>query len=135
MAQLPSFCLECFLFNASPLRRYQNSELTYSSVLGRWKCSAGWCAEKTQVYPPPPPPHPPANQPLQGISPIIFLPKPLIVSPHVSISQPSKAHTKLPATQPAPMKNTNLCFHYNFKNFLLGSHKTTCKFSLALSYS
>ena len=71
------------------------------------------CRKNSSLSSPPPPP---ANQPLQGISPIIFLPKPLIVSPHVSIAQPSKAHTKLPATQP-------------------GSHKTTCKFSLALSYS
>lgn len=43
-------------------------------------------------------------------------------------------HT-LPATQPAPTKNKNLCIHHNFKNFFHGFHKTTCTCSIVLSYS
>lgn len=55
----------------------------------------------------------------------IFQPLSTIQSKHKTVSN----------TEPTPMKNINLCFHSNFKNFFQCSHKTTCKFSLALSYT
>lgn len=119
------------MFCASFLRRNQNSRLTQSSVLGQWKFSTSW--QKSISTPPP------STNLCRGFLQLFSFQSHLWFHHLFPIFQPlsttQSKHKTVSNTEPTPMKNINLCFHSNFKNFFQCSHKTTCKFSLALSYT